>query len=85
MAEIQSDTEYVDSLSETLRERGFDSILQSRGYANDLKKVLISQSEFQSCDFNRCDLSQSVFDGCRFDDCTFQACDLSLVKFKLED
>jgi uncharacterized protein YjbI with pentapeptide repeats len=61
MTKIQSDAEYIDSLSETLRERGFDSILQSRGYANDLKKVLISQSEFQSCDFNRCDLSQSVF------------------------
>ncbi len=66
MAEIQSDTEYVD--------REFDSI--------NLKKVLISQSEFQRCHFNRCDLSQSVFTECRFDECTFQACDFSLVKFK---
>jgi fluoroquinolone resistance protein len=74
MTKLESDAEYIDSLSETLREQDFDSI--------DLKKALISQSEFQSCDFNRCDLSQSVFTDCRFDDCTFQACDLSLVKFK---
>jgi fluoroquinolone resistance protein len=66
MPEIQSDAEYTD--------REFETI--------DLKKVLIFQSEFQSCHFNRCDLSQSVFTECRFDDCTFQACDFSLVKFK---
>jgi fluoroquinolone resistance protein len=74
MTKLESDAEYIDSLSETLREQDFDSI--------DLKKALISQSEFQNCHFNRCDLSQSVFTDCRFDDCTFQACDLSLVKFK---